>query len=673
MLTAVLVALQLAATIIGAVLLWRRIDTLSGEVGRLRQALEQAQSNRAGARVRRISGGAIGAEDSRSDLTGRGALARAAQVWGARSVRAPTPAPAPIPPAHMALLGAAAPAPALAFAFGAGAAPVAAGALALSALIMTAGLVLPGWRNAAAWVGAAGTLLWAALTLALEAARAAPAEVCAALALAAFAGFAHVARGAWLAGAVAAGASAAVVLTLGGELGMVSAPGAAFGAIVAAAACVGAWRTRLEWLHLAAFVAALAGLFVLSGEPDAAIWFTPATAWAGAVFLGVAFVRTPSQGECAAGVAGVGALAPLIALHALHASGHGLADPLGAAAAFTGLAALFASLIALAASRQTNGLADLKLTLWMLAAGVLAALASAIFLIAPPAPAAALFALAGLGFMGLALRAPHPAWRALAIVVAGFAALNAWGGAVALEAGRWGPIAVLLLAFAAPAMLAGMSAAVARRLGARLCENLFEALAIGLTTAGATLLVRVALSDGAAAFAEAGAFASAWLIIALGLAARAPHGAQDLRAAAAAALTFAAVTAAGIAGALRFAPFFAVTTVPMPAPSADMLGLLIPALLLGAHWVMWRAHGSTLRTRLSLGVGALLAAGFATGAVLRAREAAAAADWVAALVSALCFALAVSVNFAPGVTEAPSRFDENLHRERARKKRRHMR
>ena len=52
-----------------------------------------------------------------------------------------------------------------------------------------------------------------------------------------------------------------------------------------------------------AFAAALAGLFVLSGQASAAIWFTPAAAWAGAVFFGVAAVQTPRLGSRGVAVA----------------------------------------------------------------------------------------------------------------------------------------------------------------------------------------------------------------------------------------------------------------------------------------------------------------------------------------------------------------------------------
>src|SRR5690606_28258876 len=106
---------------------------------------------------------------------------------------------------------------------------------------------------------------------------------------------------------------------------------------------------RLEVVHLAAFVATLVGLLVLSGQQSAAIWFTPAAAWAGALFFAIAFVRVPQLGSRGVALAGTGALAPFAAIAALHDAQHGLANSFAAAGAFLGLATLLGLLIAIAA------------------------------------------------------------------------------------------------------------------------------------------------------------------------------------------------------------------------------------------------------------------------------------------------------------------------------------
>src|SRR5690606_23968098 len=157
-------------------------------------------------------------------------------------------------------------------------------------------------------------------------------------------------------GAAMAVAMSAATLALGGMIGMASPAGLGFAAIVAAAAVIGALSLRLESIHLAAFGAALLGLFVLSGQPSAAIWFTPAAAWTGALFLGVAAVRVPQLGARGVAIAGTGALTPLTALAGLYDAQHGLADPYAAAGAFLALAILLGAIIAAAATRRERGL-----------------------------------------------------------------------------------------------------------------------------------------------------------------------------------------------------------------------------------------------------------------------------------------------------------------------------
>ena len=62
-----------------------------------------------------------------------------------------------------------------------------------------------------------------------------------------------------------------------------------------------------------------------------------------------------------------------------------------------------------------------------------------------------------------------------------------------------------------------------------------------------------------------------------------------------------------------------------------------------------RARGNDTRTRVSLGAGALLTACWVT---LEAISWQGAPSWVSALIGAIAFALAIVINFAPGVTNA---------------------
>src|SRR5262249_40850667 len=146
-------------------------------------------------------------------------------------------------------------------------------------------------------------------------------------------------------GATLALVMAAAALALGSQIGMVGAPGIAFAAIVSCAAVAGALNIKLEPIHLAAFGATLIGLFVVSGQEPAAIWFTPIAAWAGALFLGISGVRVPKVGARGAALAATGVIAPLTSIAALYGADQGLADPHAAAGAFALLACLLGAII----------------------------------------------------------------------------------------------------------------------------------------------------------------------------------------------------------------------------------------------------------------------------------------------------------------------------------------
>jgi hypothetical protein len=94
------------------------------------------------------------------------------------------------------------------------------------------------------------------------------------------------------------------------------------------------------------------------------------------------------------------------------------------------------------------------------------------------------------------------------------------------------------------------------------------------------------------------------------------------------------------------------------------LGFLAPAALFWAHWMFWRGRGTDTRARTALAAGALLAAAFVT---LELMGWPGAPEWISALVGAIAFALAIVINFAPGVTQSPrhtSYGEEKFHRQR---------
>jgi hypothetical protein len=113
---------------------------------------------------------------------------------------------------------------------------------------------------------------------------------------------------------------------------------------------------------------------------------------------------------------------------------------------------------------------------------------------------------------------------------------------------------------------------------------------------------------------------------------------------------------------------------PASPPADEPLGFLLPGILFLAHWVFWRARGAEAQTRVAFGAGALLLAAAVTLHTMRTENV---PDWLEALVGALSFALAIGVNFAPGVAAAESPraldFQEDLDGHRRRHQRRQHR
>jgi hypothetical protein len=85
----------------------------------------------------------------------------------------------------------------------------------------------------------------------------------------------------------------------------------------------------------------------------------------------------------------------------------------------------------------------------------------------------------------------------------------------------------------------------------------------------------------------------------------------------------------------------------------DALGLIVAAALLVVHWALWRSLRANLATRISFAGAALVGAAALTLTVLKARVEAGGADWVSGLAGSTAFALAIAVNFAPGVVREP--------------------
>lgn len=679
--TIALFAPLLVAALAGAALwlLWRRMESMRDEIGALRRQVEALEN--AGAMRRRAN-----LHLAQNDEPPK--RASAAKPPGARVLRfkrdtEPAARPALSDTRRGALLALAAAAPALGLFAGVDFALIGVIGVTVGALMML--LALSRSWSAAAWASVLTTAGWAIAALAVGGAQNAALLFSGALTCAAVAGLvqaflARLAPGAALAAIAAAGA-----LWLGLQTAMIGPPGAALAAIITLSAMAGALNLRLEAIHIGAFAAALIGLFALSGQDSAAIWFTPITAWAGALFFGVAVIRVPELGSRAVTLAGTGVLGPLGAIVALHMSRHALADGYAAAGALIVLAAALAWLIAAAAARGARTLASLKLTLWMLAGGAFSAFAAAMLLLGAPALAASAFMLAALGLILLNWRIAHALWLTLAWAAGGFALLTGAVAAVLFLSEQGSPWLQLGLGLAAPAALAALCAYLAGARAAQASAGFFEAIAIIFGVATASLTLRLLVSGGAImltpiSFPEAGLHIALWLLFSLVLATNARSQSQKVRAAAATTLGALALAGSALITLLWLTPHWS-----MRSPNLDAspilqfagLGFFAPALLFWAHWAFWRGRGSVMRTRLALGAGTLMMAAMATLVALQTSGGG--PDWFGPMVGAAAFVLAIALNFAGGVTRANpatrrrSYFDENFQGNRRRQSRRQLR
>jgi hypothetical protein len=565
-------------------------------------------------------------------------------------------APARMSPESMRTLTAASlfAAPALAAAFGAPASFIIAAIFMLVAAAFVASM-RPPWRTSA-WVGAVAGGCWAVAGLASGAAAAEPALFSGAALLAGAVGLAHArwSAAAWP-GACLAILMAGAALALGADVGMVGLAGAAFAGIVLLAAIAGASALKLEAIHLAAFAAAGAGLFVLSGQGQGDVWFTPAAAWAGAAFGALAALRTPIEGARAALIAATGAIAPIFAVGVMINARHGLETPWAGAAAYAALALFFSGILA-AALRRHGRLARLKLAAWSLGlAAAWCAGAAILYLIpvtlAPLQPSA--LALLGLGVIAIDMRLPARMWRFIAVAFTAFAGVHAWFALAGIGVTP-SPMPTLLgfaLALAAPAVLAGLAARFTRA-RAPISAALLEAGAMLAAAASLSALIRFAFSGSALwltpiGFVETGLHAAAWLLTALLITMRAELGAVWAR----------RLMAGALAGAGILLSIYAAILIPLgfwrtrladPDTLAGQLpgaiGLAAPAVAAAALWFYFRRGDLVWPTHAARTAAAFLAAAFVT---LQAALWRPDAEWIYLGLGAFSFAAAFAAALLP--------------------------
>lgn len=558
------------------------------------------------------------------------------------------------------LLAIAAVSPALGFLFASPSMIAAIGVLVGAAMML---LALRAFWSAGAWAGAVTATAWAlvGMTLGVETAVLAGVITAAGLAALVQARLRDFAPGAALVAALTS-----LLLVLGAQSAMFGPYGIALAVLVSATALVGA-HERFETLHVAAFAAALVGLFLLSGQSDAAIWFTPAAAWMGALFFGAAAVRVPYAGARAATVAATGALAPMLAVGALHQAQHALVSPLAAAASFFVVGALIAALLALTARRYK--LTDLKLTTWMLACSAFMALAAAIFLALPSPLEAPAFALLGVGLAALIARKPLRIWAVLACTTVALCVLSALGATRLVLAGvsELTPWTVLALA---PAASTALLVYAKRLVGpTKAITGILEAAALVLFVIAAHLLIRIVCAGEAVSldpvdFVEATAHISMWLVASLAIAAGRLEWQRTAMSFAFSALGFIGAGAAALAW---FTPYWAARQITdsLHAP----LGFLLLSAMFWAHWALWRARAKDFRTRASLASAALM---MGAAIVLHLAD----ADiprWAFAMLSSGALMAAIALNFAPGVTAVSSAYERAMEPAPRRRSRHYVR
>ncbi|MES1201565.1 MAG: DUF2339 domain-containing protein [Pseudomonadota bacterium] len=647
-----LVGLQLLAIIAGLIVFLRRTDAMQSEIVRLRAAVEtrvsvEAQAKRKSASfLREVAPGAV---ETLADWRKRFDSEIATLKEPFKAANFERPASLRPETAREIVVVCALIAPVLGLAFGA---PLSALAAAAFAIAGAASLISlrHAWRDTA-WFAVIGGGAWALAGLLADLGDVHRGLFCFSLVFAASAGLLRARLGRPSGpGAMLALIMATTALAIGSQVGLVGPTGIAFGAIVALAAAFGAASLRLEWIHFAAFAGAGVGLYVLSAQHDAAIWFTPAATWAGVWFLALAFVRAPELGPRGVLIAATGTIAPMFAVSALYQAQHGLETPYAAAGGFLAIAACFASVLALAARRQKK-LGDLHLTLWALGVATFGALAISLMLVAPIALYPTIFAVLAGAAIALNLRWQDRFWSfaastfALIAVVQAAALLREFGA----PASELSPVMIAAFTLSVPALTAGLAAHFARG-RAPISSGVLEACAILGGAFALSSWTRLAFTGGTPAlqgvsFVEAGVHAALWLGAALVLAARATRGVAPVR------YTFATLLAAAGAGVTLIALIIWVTpwwsTTVMTSTTHPPLGFAAPAIALWAHWLYWRHVDETRRARWSFGSAALVTAAAITLELVWQKGWG--ATWAPPVIGAAAFAIAAGLNFVPGL------------------------
>ena len=522
----------------------------------------------------------------------------------------------------------------------------------------------------AAWTGALAAALWALFALGAGAAGQAPASFCGALLLLGGAGAAHARWSpSWRPGAVLAFCMISVLTSVGAHDGVIGPPGIALAGLSVLAAAIGASQIRLDVLHLLGFLGAGAALFILSDQDPAGVWFTPAMAWSGAAFLGLAAARVPAMGREGALIAATGALAPISAIGALYAAGHGLEQSWSAAIAWALSAVLQGGLLAFAA-RQTGSVKALGLTGWVLGAGVSAAFLSALAVSAPLALAGPILAGAALALVALDRRYPERLWLFGAACFAALAFASAVTALIGFNATgeAWMLAALAGLGMAAPTLLLALAAKFAAP-RARITEAVLEIFAGLAGLLALSALVRVIFTGGAPAvnpigLAELGAHAGLWLALCLGLYARAHLGATDVRQIGAAALPCAAAAAAIVAIAIELAGGWAPSGETRNWADHAPLGFALMALAAWGHVFYWRRQREQTYERAAFAAACVLSAAYVNAEFAWSRQAVAddGADWASISVGAAAFIIAFAAIFAAERLKRRKRshFQENL-------------
>ena len=407
--------------------------------------------------------------------------------------------------------------------------------------------------------------------------------------------------------------------------------------ITTCAAVVGASRGRLEPMLIGAWLATCAGLWVLSGEPAASIWLTPAAAISGALFLALAAAQPHRLSPKGVVLASIAACAPLFCVYLLSGEGQPLAnDPLASGAAFASVAVLLGLLIA-AAARAQGELHAMGLSAWVLCLGSLVAAMAAAALAAPAIATGPLWGALAAGLAWRVRQDPHPVFAtlsgAVSLAAAITAAITLYDAGASLTAG---------LAVAATAwVLAAASRFPAPRLGAVL-----EAPALAMAVLASIALITPSVFVGEIpSFTALGLLAITALTGGLALRFGAPRANSALREIFAWTLITLAMVALALSLGFPQNPWWG-TRPESTTPWALIATAFVPAALLAMH------AGLSLRRAdhiMSVAMGSLTGLTAAAGMVMTLRLAFHGGTWGQGLAPFELFASSATILAAGGL------------------------